>query len=117
MRKIIGITALTLKRLQNYQKVVDRELKNANKLQWTEMALDQRQEYEAACKKADRIDAAVGYAGFLFRVQNGLAPARIFYSEREQVLRNDLVDLLNELLIPVVMMKIAEEMPDTANSG
>jgi hypothetical protein len=115
MRKIVEITALTLKRLQNYQQVVDRELKNANKLQWMEMTLDRMQEYEAASKKSDRVGAAVGYASFLFRVQNGLTPPRVLYGE--QVLRNNLLDLLTELRIPVVMMEIAEEKCETVNSG
>lgn len=115
MRKIIEITPLSLKRLQNYQQVVEKELKSAHKLQWMEMTLDRMQEYEAAGKKADRVGAAVGYASFLFRVQNGLTPARILYGE--QVLRNTLLDLLKELHIPVVMIAVSEQKPESVNSA
>lgn len=115
MRKIIEITALTLKRLQNCQQVVDKELQSAHKLQWMEMTLDRMQEYEVARQKADRVGAAVGYASFLFRVQNGLTPPRILYGE--QVLRNNLLDLLSELRIPVVMIAVSEQKSETVNSA
>jgi hypothetical protein len=80
-----------------------------------EMTLDRMQEYEVARIKADHIGAAVGYASFLFRVQNGLTPARILYGE--QVLRNTLLDLLNELHIPVVMIAVSEQKPESVNSA
>jgi hypothetical protein len=115
MRKIVEITVLTLKRLQNYEQVVVRELKDAHKLQWMEMTLDRMEEFEVARRKVDRVIAAVGYASFLFRVQNGLSPARVLYGE--QVLRNNLLDLLTELRIPVVMMEVSGQKNETANSG
>jgi hypothetical protein len=114
MRQMIEITPMTLKRLQNYHQVVDNELKKAHKLQWMEMTLDRMKEYQEVLHRADHVGAAVGYASFLFRVQNGMTPARILYGE--QVLRNTLLELMKMLRISVVMIAVTEEEPETANS-
>jgi hypothetical protein len=115
MGKIIEITALTLKRLENYHQVIDNELKDARKLQWTNMTLDHMQTCEVAVKKADHIGAAVGYANLLFKIQNGLISERALFGE--QLLLNILVPLLNELRIPIVMIDAPEQTSESSLSN
>jgi hypothetical protein len=114
MRHIIEINPTTLKRLQNYQAVVENERKNAHKNQWMELTLERMQEYQVAHKKADHVNAVVGYASFLFRVQNGMSPPRALYGE--QILRNALVELMAELHISIRMVEMPEPVPETMNS-
>lgn len=102
MRQIVEITPVTLKRLRNYRQVAENKKKMAHKKQWMTMTFDSMQEYEEARKHADHASAVVGYASFLFRVQNGMTPPRILYAE--QLLRNALVELLKELHIPIVLV-------------
>lgn len=111
MRKVIEITALTLKRLKNYEQVLVNEMKGAYKLQWMEMTLERMEQFQDIKQKADRIGAATAYAGFLYKVQNGLTPDRILYGEH--FLRNGLLSLLKELQIPVVMVDTPEEPAET----
>jgi hypothetical protein len=115
MGKIIEITALTLKRLENYHQVIDNELKDARKLQWTNMTLDHMQTCDVAVKKADHIAAAVGYANLLFKIQNGLISERALFGE--QLLLNILVPLLNELRIPIVMIDAPEQTSESSLSN
>lgn len=112
MRKVIEITPLTLKRLQNYEQVVVNELKGAYKLQWMEMTLERMQEFQEVKQRADRIGAATAYASFLFRVQNSMTPDRMLYGE--YFLRNGLLGLLDELKIPVVMVETPEEPSESS---
>ena len=93
-----------MKRLINYQRVVDREADAANARQWRKMITENMRLYEAARKNAERLGAVVAYAGFLYRVQNNLASYRTLPSEHR--LHNELLDLLNELRIPVAMAAV-----------
>ncbi len=107
MRKIIEISPIMLKRLQNYQQVVENERKAAHQSQWMEMTLDKMENYQVIHKKSDHINAVVGYASFLFRVQNGMSPPRTLYGEL--YLRNALVELMEELSIPIKMVNSPAE--------
>jgi len=104
VRQIVEITPVTLKRLRNYQQVAENKMKMAHKKQWMTMTVDSMQEYQQALKHSDHASAVVGYASFLFRVQNGMTPPRILYGE--QLLRNSLVSLMKELHIPIVLVKV-----------
>ena len=106
MRQIVEITPVTLKRLQNYGRVAENKMKKAHKKQWMTMSMESMQEYEETLKYSDHAGAVVGYASFLFRVQNGMTPPRILYGE--QLLRNTLVHLLRELHIPIVLVDVIE---------
>jgi hypothetical protein len=102
MSQIVEITPLTLKRLLNYQRVVDNETQRAEKIQWIEMTLDRMQEYQAARHKSDHVGAVVAYAGFLFRVETGAMAYRALYGE--PFLSNALVEVLGELNITVKLV-------------
>lgn len=104
MRQIVEITPVTLRRIRNYGQVAENTMKMAHKKQWMTMTLESMQEYQEALKYSDRASAVVGYASFLFRVQNGMTPPRILYGE--QMLRNTLVHLLKELHIPIVLIAV-----------
>ncbi len=104
MRRIVEITPVTLQRLRNYGRVAENKMKMAHKKQWMTMTLESMQEYQEALKYSDYAGAVVGYASFLFRVQNGMTPPRILYGE--QLLRNTLVHLLKELHIPIVLVEV-----------
>jgi len=107
MGQIIEITPLTLKRLLNYQRVVDNETQRAEKVQWIEMTLDRMQEYQAARQKSDHVGAVAAYAGFLFRVETGAMAYRTLYGE--PFLMNALVEVLGELKIPVRLVSLPAE--------
>lgn len=107
MRQIVEITPVTLRRLKNYGQVAENKMKVAHRKQWMTMTLESMQEYQEALKYSDYAAAVVGYASFLFRVQNGMMPPRILYGE--QLLRNSLVHLLKELHIPIVLVDVVEE--------
>ena len=107
MMRIIEITPLTLKRLLNYQRVVDNEARRAQKLQWIELTQDRMQEYQAARRKLDHVGAVAEYAGYLFRVQNGEMAHRTFYGE--PFLVTALVEILDELRIPVKLVGVPGE--------
>ena len=104
VRQIVEITPVTLRRLRNYGQVAENKTKMAHKKQWMTMTLESMQEYQAFLKNSDRASAVVGYASFLFRVQNGMTTPRILYGE--QRLRNTLVHLLKELHIPIVLVEV-----------
>lgn len=104
MRQIVEITPLTLRRLRNYGQVAENKMKVAQKKQWMTMTHESMQEYQEALKYSDHASAVVGYASFLFRVQNGMTSPRILYGE--QLLRNMLVHLLKELHIPIVLVDV-----------
>lgn len=113
MRQMLEITPLTLKRLRNYGQVVENSTKLAHKKQWMTMTLESMQEYQRVLKTSDHAAAVVGYASFLFRVQQGMAAPRALYGE--QVLANSLVKLLTELQVPIVMIEVPEEEPEVLN--
>ncbi len=102
MVRIIEITPVTLKRLQNYRRVFDNEMEKAQKLQWMEMTLERMQAFETARERAEQVGAVATYAGFLFRVRTGAMAYRELYGE--PLLANALVELLRELGIAVNMV-------------
>jgi len=112
VRQIVEITPVTLKRLRNYGQVAENKKKMAHKKQWMTMTCDSMQEYEQVRKHADHANAVVGYASFLFRVQNGMTAPRMLYGE--QMLRNGLVQLLKELHIPIVLVNAPAAENDAA---
>ncbi len=71
------------------------------------MTLESMQEYQEALKPFDHVSAVVGYASFLFRVQNGMTPPIILY--REQTLRATLVHMLKEFNISTVLVEVPED--------
>lgn len=109
MYQTIAITTVTMKRLLNYQRVAEREANAAARLQWRQMTPENMQRFETARKRSERLSAIVVYAGFLFRVQNRLVAYTAFPDE--YLLHNELVNLLNELRIPLKMIatEIAED--------
>ena len=115
MRKIIEISPIMLKRLQNYQQVVENERKTAHQNQWMEMTLDKMEKFQVIQKRSDHINAVVGYASFLFRVQNGMTPPRTLYGEL--FLRNALVEVMEELHIPIKMVNSPAEAEVTNSYG
>lgn len=104
MYQTVAITPVTMKRLINYQRVVEREADAANARQWRKMTAENMRLCDAARKNAERMGAVVAYAGFLYRVQNNLASYRVLPSEHH--LHNELVDLMNALGIPVAMVAV-----------
>ena len=99
MHQVIIITPTTMKRLLNYQRVVENEAKTADKTQWMKMTPENMRRSEAGRQKAERIDAIVAYAGMLFRIQNKMMPFRSLHGD--DLLHNMLVELMHELRIPV----------------
>ena len=104
MRQMIELSQLTMKRLINYQRVVENQARSADRRQWTKMKLDNMNRSEAARKRAARMGAIVAYSGCLFRIQNKMPPYRQF---REDVqLHNGLVELMDELNIPTSFVNV-----------
>lgn len=99
MGQLIEITPLTLRRLLNYQRVVDTATQKAEQAQWIEMTLERMLEYQASREKSDHVGAVAAYAGFLFRVETGVMDYRALYGE--PFLANALLEILGELHIPV----------------
>lgn len=104
MGQLVEITPLTLKRMVNYQRVVDNAAQRAERVQWIEMTLERMQEFQAAHLKSDRIGAAVAYASFLFRVETGELDYRTLYGE--PFLANLLLEVMGELNIPVNLVNV-----------
>lgn len=104
MYQTVAITPVTMKRLMNYQRVIEREANAANERQWRKMSAENMRLFEVARQEAERLGAIVAYAGFLFRVQNNLIPYRVLPNEYR--LHNALVELMNELSIHVVMVEV-----------
>ena len=104
MQEIIEITALTMKRLLNYQRVAENQARAANKRQWTAMTLETMRKAEAARQTAAHLGGVVAYAGYLFRVQNQAAAYRTLFADG--LLHNGLVELLNTLNINVAMIPV-----------
>jgi hypothetical protein len=107
MGQLIEITPLTLKRLLNYQRIVDNETQRAEKIQWIEMTLERMQAFQASRMKSDHVGAVVAYAGFLFQVETGAMAYRYIYGE--PFLSNALVEVLGELRIPVRLVNVPGE--------
>lgn len=101
----ISITDTILKRLVNYENVMRRKLQTAEKRQWTDMTLENMQEFEKVREQARSIFALAGYCLYLYKVQKGLREAASVYGE--PLLHNALVELLNELNVPVQFIEAA----------
>ena len=101
---MIDIRQTTMKRLLNYQRVIEKKARDANRLQWTKMTLDNMRFAEAAIQKAGHIGAIVDYSGSLFRIQNRIPPFRLFHDDYH--LHNGLVKLMNELGIPINLINV-----------
>ena len=104
MYQTVAITPVTMKRLMNYQCVVERKANAANERQWQKMTAENMRLFEVVRIETERLRAIVTYAGFLFRVQNCLVPYRVFPFEYR--LHNALVELMNVLSIPVLMIAV-----------
>jgi len=95
----IVITDTILKRLVNFNNIVQQEYQTAEKRQWQEMTLDNMQAYQQAKEKAGAHSAIAGYGLYLYKVQKGLREPRPIYGE--PLLHNALLALLRQLNIPV----------------
>jgi hypothetical protein len=115
MYQTVAITPVTMKRLLNYQRVIEKEADAANIRQWRKMTTENMQMSTAARQAAERLGAVVAYAGFLFRVQNNLISYRVLPGEFH--LHNELVELMNELSIPVAMVAVDVAENDEACEG
>jgi hypothetical protein len=111
MNQTIEITMVTMKRLLNYQRVIDRQADTANRHRWQSMTTENMRRYECASQKARHLDAIVAYAGFLFRVQNNLISYTALHGE--YLLHNGLVELMKELDIPIEIVAV-EDVIDVA---
>jgi len=107
MGQLVEITPLTLKRLLNYQRVVDNATQKAQRIQWIEMTLERMQDYQNARQRSDHLAAVTAYAGFLFQVETGAINYRTLYGE--PFLANALLGVLDELNIPVNLVNVPGE--------
>lgn len=98
---VIEISETTMKRLTNYADVMKRHYRDAEKRQWTTMTLEAMQRCERVKQRAQHISATVAYSQYLYLVQKGLTPTRSIYGE--PLLSRALIELMNELDIPVRM--------------
>lgn len=95
----ILITDSILKRLVNFNNVVQQQCKRAEKRQWLRMTLENMQACQQAQEKARTYAALAGYGLYLYRVQKGLGGKRPIYGE--PLLHNALLNKMRELRIPV----------------
>lgn len=100
---VIEITETTLKRLINYQAVVQRNHQEADRQQWRVMTLEVMQEAEKARHRASQVGAIVGYARYLHRLQSGQDHSRSIYGE--PLLSQALDQLLWELSVDRQMVE------------
>jgi hypothetical protein len=94
---IIEITATTLKRLENYAAVVQKECAEAELRQWRVMTLAVMQAAAKARIRSREVGAIAAYAAYLFRRQCGENQPGTVYAE--PLLSQGLVSLLQELSI------------------
>jgi len=94
---MIEITETTLRRLDNYQAVTQRELQEADRQQWRTMTLEVMQAAEKAKTRARHVAAAVANARYLHLCQIGQEQFRAIYGE--PLLSQALRALLEELCI------------------
>lgn len=99
----ILITDSVLKRLVNFNNVIQRQCKMAAKRQWLCMTLDNMQAYQQAQEQAKTHAALAGYGLYLYKVQKGLGGKRPIYGE--PLLHNALLSKLKELRIPVYQVE------------
>ena len=99
MQEIVAITPVTMKRLLNYQRVVQNQANTANRRQWIEMTLETMRLAEETRQMVAHIDGAVAYAGDLFRLQNQMAPFNRLHGDYR--LHNALVAVIKTLGIAV----------------
>lgn len=104
LQQIIAISQITMKRLLNYQRVTEKKANMANKHQWIKMTLENMRKAEETRRTAMQINAAVSYAGYLFRVQNNMS--HYHTNDCEGLLHNSLVTLMNRLDIAVEMVAV-----------
>ena len=95
----IVITDTVLKRLVNFNNVVQQECRMAHKRQWLQMTLDNMQAYQQAQEKARALSAIAGYGLYLYKVQKGLRQKQPIYGE--PLLHNALLEMMKELRVPV----------------
>ena len=100
----IVITDTILKRLVNFNNVVQLECQMANKRQWQRMTLDNMQAAQQSREKASTCAAIAGYCLYLYKVQHGLRENCRVYGE--PLLHNALLEKMKELRIPVSQTEI-----------
>ncbi|WP_303721294.1 hypothetical protein [Malonomonas rubra] len=94
---VIEITETTLRRLVNYEAVVQKKYDDAVKLQWQVMTLEVMQAAQTAEIRARQMSAVVAYARYLHRIQFGQDTTRPIYGE--PLLSKALAAILEELFI------------------
>lgn len=104
---IVEISNTTLTRLVNYEAVTRKNYQEAHNRQWREMTLDVMRECERMCQRMRHVTQIAGYCLYLYKLQNGLSPRRSIYAE--PAISRGLVDLMEELNIPVRMIPDACE--------
>lgn len=114
MYQTIAITLVALRRLLNYQRVCQNRMKAANKRQWIDMTRGNMLQSEAEKQKSERTCAVAAYAGFLYRVQNQMMPYRAL--PNEYLLHNALVQLMEELKIPIHMVDVESSDRDASRA-
>jgi hypothetical protein len=95
----ILITDSVLKRLVNFNNVIQQQCKMAAKRQWLCMTLENMQAYQQAQEEAKTHAALAGYGLYLYKLQKGLGEKRPIYGE--PLLHNALLCKMRELQIPV----------------
>ncbi|OEU56413.1 MAG: hypothetical protein BA871_07840 [Desulfuromonadales bacterium C00003096] len=98
----ILITDSVLKRLVNFNNVIQQKCKMAAKHQWRCMTLENMQAYQQAQEEAKTHAALAGYGLYLYKVQKGLGKKRPFYGE--PLLHNALLCKMQKLRIPVYQL-------------
>lgn len=99
---VIEISSTTLSRLVNYEEVIRKRYEEAYRRQWCVMTLEVMRECERLCERCRHITQVAAYSLYLFKLQNRLTTPRQIYAE--PAISNGLVDLMNELDIPVNMV-------------
>ena len=110
---VIEITKTALKRLRNYESVVQKEHEAAEKLQWRDMTHAVLQAAETAKARARHVSAVVSYARYLHRIQNGQDRTRDIYGE--PLLSKALTEEMDGLLMK--SKPVAEVGVDETASG
>jgi len=98
----VEITDTTLKRLSNYDSVVQKQCRDAEQLQWRVMTHEVMQAAKEAEARSRQIGSIVAYARYLHRIQRGQDSLRAIYGE--PLLSQALVGLLTELSIEKKMV-------------
>ena len=91
------ISETTLKRLGNYEAVIQHANQEAEQLQWRVMTLEVMQAAEKSRVRTRQVNGIVAYARYLHRLQTGQGQVRNIYGE--PLLSQSLDVLLEELSI------------------